>query len=105
MNNQAKVTNSTESAATRVPEPYSPNWLNYQKIETVRSVADAMDRFYKHDRLNRPDGTRERLIADRQAELDQWDFAIIASYHDSINGRAVYVRLEEGQINVYTEMS
>lgn len=71
---------------------YVPQWAAYRQIDTVQSVVEAMDRFYKHDRLNQPGGTRARLIADRQMELDAQGFACVASHHDAINGLAVYVR-------------
>jgi hypothetical protein len=77
----------------RRSKPYwEPDWSKEMQIDVAQSVADAMDRYYKHDRLNRPGGTRERLIADREQELNEKGFACIASHHDSVNGQVVYLR-------------
>ncbi|CAM2198432.1 conserved protein of unknown function (plasmid) [Paraburkholderia kururiensis] len=77
----------------RRSKPYwEPDWSMETEIDKASSVADAMDRYYKHDRLNRPGGTRERLIADRERELEEKRFACVASHHDSVNGRVVYLR-------------
>lgn len=77
----------------RRSKPYwEPDWSLEIEIDKASSVADAMDRYYKHDRLNRPGGTRERLISDREMELEEKRFACVASHHDSVNGRVVYLR-------------
>lgn len=77
----------------RRSKPYwVPDWRRESRIDTASNVADAMDRYYKHDRLNRAGGTRERLIADREQELAEKGFACIASFHDSVNGQGVYLR-------------
>lgn len=75
-----------------MPKPYEPQWETMTAIDTVSTVAQAMDRYYKADRLNRPGGTRERLIADREGEATQYGYTCIASFHDSTNGMAVYIR-------------
>jgi len=84
---------------------YQPNWTNYRVIDQAASITDAMDRYYKHDRLNRPGGTRERLIADRQAEFDSFGFTCIASFHDSVTGRVIYVRQAENGIAVCSDIA
>lgn len=77
----------------RRSKPYFvPEWKWQTQIDRAVSVADAMDRYYKHDRLNRPGGTRERLIADREQELAEKGFACVACHHDSVNGQGIYLR-------------
>ncbi|MCX4150001.1 MULTISPECIES: hypothetical protein [Paraburkholderia] len=81
---------------------YVPDWATYTKIATVANMTEAMDRYYKSERLNRPDGTRDRLIASNQEEYDAKGFACIASYHDSVNGHSIYVRQAEHGIDIYS---
>jgi hypothetical protein len=85
----------------RRSKPYwVPDWKT--QIDIAQSVADAMDRYYKHDRLNRPGGTRERLIADREQELAEKGFSCVASYHDSVNGQAIYLRAMPEGLTVWS---
>lgn len=84
-------------------KPYwEPHWSRQLRIDTARSVSDAMDRYYKPDRLDRPGGTRERLIADREQELQEKGFACVASYHDSVNGQGVYLRSLEDGLSIWS---
>ena len=78
-----------------------PDWATYTKIATVADMAEAMDRYYKPERLNRPDGTRDRLIAGNQEEYAAKGFVCIASYHDSVNGHSIYVRQAEQGLDIY----
>ncbi|MDN4571908.1 hypothetical protein DBB29_24935 [Pandoraea cepalis] len=81
---------------------YVPDWTRSKFLAIVDDVATAMDHFYKPDRLNRQDGTRERLIADRTLELVSHGFACVASFHDSVIGEAVYLRrVDKGLIVFY----
>jgi hypothetical protein len=84
----------------RVTKPYEPDWDGLDVICSCASVDEAMDRFYKSDRLNRPGGTRERLIADRALTVEQHGFDCLASHHDSVNGRALYIRSSKGRFTV-----
>lgn len=79
-----------------------PDWAWKTQIDSAQSVADAMDRYYKHDRLNRPGGTRERLIADREQELATKGFACVASHHDSVNGQGIYLRAMREGLTVWS---
>ena len=88
------------SRAANRTRPY-PDWDAYRQVGRSTTVAEAMDWFYKADRLNREGGTRERLIADRQADMDRDGWACIASYHDSMLGEGVYARKEDGAIVIY----
>lgn len=85
------------------PRMWVPDWAICTLIEQVRTVAEAMDRYYRPERLNRPDGTRERLIADREACIDQDGFAWLASHHDSVTGVAMFIRPTGEDISVYRE--
>lgn len=88
----------------RRSKPYwEPDWSQKFEIDKARSVTDAMDRYYKRDRLNQPGGTRERLIADREQELEEKGFACVASYHDSVNGQGVYLRSMPEGLRVWSE--
>ncbi|MGR9587124.1 hypothetical protein [Pandoraea sputorum] len=91
-------------AATLVvpTKSYVPNWNRFKFLAMVDDVATAMDHFYKPDRLNRPGGTRDRLIAERTEELDSCGFACVASFHDSLLGETVYLRRSsEGLLAFY----
>ncbi|WP_454875182.1 hypothetical protein [Paraburkholderia xenovorans] len=89
----------------RRSKPYwEPDWSLEIEIDKASSVADAMDRYYKHDRLNRPGGTRERLILDREMELEEKRFACVASHHDSVNGRVVYLRAMDDGLSVWSSL-
>jgi hypothetical protein len=81
---------------------YEPDWETYTLIAQVADMAEAMDRYYKSDRLNRPGGTRERLIAHNQAEYNTRGFACIASYHDSMTGRSIFVRPAEPGLAIWS---
>jgi len=86
----------------RRSKPYwEPHWSQGSEIGNALSVEDAMDRYYKHDRLNRPGGTRERLIADRKQELEEKGFACVASHHDSVSGQMVFIRSMGGILSVW----
>jgi hypothetical protein len=60
-----------------------------------------MDLYYKPERLNRTGGMREKLIRWRQQEFASQGWTILASHHDAINGRGLYVRKEAGALVVY----
>lgn len=83
------------------PEQRWPFWNEMTMLGPVDSVARAMDTYYKHDRLNRDGGTRERLIADREETLAARGFDIIASCHDSVNGSGMYIRKLDNELVVY----
>lgn len=83
------------------PMPYEPDWAKYRVIGQEGDVAAAMDRYYKSDRLNRPGGTRDRLIADRQQDVDLAGYACLASHHDSVNGQAVYMKVSGAGFDIY----
>jgi hypothetical protein len=85
-----------------VCKPYEPNWTQYEVIGCAASVAEAMDRYYKSDRLNRPGGTRDRLIEDRQADINTAGHTCIASFHDSVNGQGIYLRADAQAFTVYS---
>ncbi len=71
---------------------WQPKWHEMEIVGRARSVSAAMDRFYKPDRLNRDPGTRERLIADREQCIAEDGFDVLASHHDSVTGRGVWIR-------------
>lgn len=102
----AELDTFEKEESERRNKPYwEPDWSQQIEIDTAQSVADAMDRYYKHERLNRPGGTRERLIADRQTELNEKGFACVASYHDSVNGRGVYLRSTGDSLKVWCSLA
>lgn len=80
-----------------------PNWLQVDRLTRlakVESISAAMDLYYKPERLNRPGGMREMLIRSRQQEFGQ-GWTILASHHDSVNGRGLYLRKEAGALVLY----
>lgn len=80
-----------------------PSWLQVDRLTSlgkVASISAAMDAYYKPDRLNRPDGMRETLIRSRQQEFAQ-GWTILASHHDAVNGRGLYIRKEAGALVLY----
>lgn len=83
--------------------PYEPRWENYKSIGTATTVAEAMDQYYKSDRLNREGGTRDRLIRDREIDVELAGYTLVASHHDAIGGRAVYIRRIENKMAVYID--
>jgi hypothetical protein len=101
------VNNPTEFAAITtatncvVSEHYEPDWSELVVLGTAASVAEALDKWYKHDRLNRPDGTRERIIADRATYIAAHGYDCLASFHDSVNGMNMYAKLEGGILTIY----
>lgn len=80
---------------------WEPDWEKCDLLGTMPSVAAAMDRYYRPERLNRPGGTRERLIADRETELANKGYAWLASHHDSVTGRVLYLRPLGAHVAVY----
>lgn len=82
---------------------WEPNWLACSLLESMPSVAAAMDRYYRPERLNRPGGTRERLIADRETEITEKGYAWLASHHDSVTGRVLYLRPLGAHVAVYSD--
>lgn len=92
----------TEQATRKSRGFYEPDWETCTHIGQVADITQAMDRFYKSDRLNRPGGTRERLIASNEEEFARKGFACIASYHDSVVGRSIFVRPADVGLAVYS---
>lgn len=81
-----------------------PHWLQVDRLTSlgkVESISAAMDLYYKLERLNRPGGMRETLIRSRQQDFAAQGWAILASHHDAVNGRGLYVRKEAGAMVVY----
>ncbi|MGF6440464.1 hypothetical protein [Paraburkholderia youngii] len=83
--------------------PYEPGWANYERVGKESGVAEAMDRYYKHDRLNRDEGSRDRLVKDREIDLELGGFACIACHHDAVGGRTVYVRRAAKGVTVHID--
>lgn len=82
----------------------------YSTEVSVGSLGELMDKFYKPERLNRPGGTRERLIADRsQMMVNPSSFrlngnrVLLISHHDSVTGWAVYARRIGSSLQVTQE--
>ena len=98
-----------DAFATTLPTAkgiYVPDWTRSIFLAIVGDEATAMDHFYKPDRLNRPGGTRERLIADRAQELESCGFTCVASFHDSVLGETVYLRrVAKGLVVFYLPLS
>jgi len=89
------------SPAYPVGVPYEPTWAEMQRLSTEASVSAAMDLYYKRDRLNRPGGTRERLIADREQGLAAKGYDCLASHHDAVTGTGIWMRFEDGGVAIY----
>lgn len=76
----------------------------------VRSMSELMDKFYRPDRLNRPGGTRDRLIADRKQMMDNpasfclnTGRVLLISGNDSATGRPVYAKKTGDTLQVTQE--
>lgn len=92
-----------QSLGDQVTAPW-PSWLqadDLTRLEQVETISVAMDRYYKAERLNKPDGMRETLIRSRQRDFAAQGWAILASHHDAVNGRGLYIRKEAGAIVLY----
>lgn len=71
---------------------WQPDWTKFSALGVAACVAVAMDQYYKHDRLNRPGGMREILIASSETALAKSGFTCIASHHDSKTGNGIWAR-------------
>lgn len=71
---------------------WQPRWEEMEIIGRARSVAAAMDRYYKPDRLTNQPGSREYLIADREKCIAEDGFDILASRHESVTGVALWIK-------------
>lgn len=81
-----------------------PTWLQVDfltRLGTVESISAAMDAYYKSERLNQANGMRETLIRSRQQDFVKQGWVILASHHDAVNGRGLYVRKEAGALVLY----
>jgi hypothetical protein len=78
-----------------------PNFEAMEKIETTRTVAEAIDRFYKRDRLNNRPGAREAIIANRESNLREDGHAILASRHDNTVGHCLWLKPVDGGFEIY----
>jgi len=54
------------------------------------TVAEFIDTYYKPDRLNREPGTRDRIITDRERDLEQYGRTLI-SHHDCVRGKVAWL--------------
>lgn len=93
---------NTAISSSHATVRFEPNWSAMKVLCRLPNVAAAMDQFYKSERLNRPDGTRERLIADREAALAQSGFGCLASHFDSVTGQGLWLRLRGKECVVYS---
>lgn len=59
-------------------------------VQLFNGVARWLDKYYKEDRLNRPGGTREKIIKDRALDLVLYGHTLI-SRHDSVTGKAEWL--------------
>lgn len=100
---RAKAGNQTTASSPSEPVrmPYQPKWEFLQFLDDLPTVAAAMDRYYKNDRLNHPSGTRERLIANREADVAIAGYCCIACHHDSTNGLGIYIRKTDKGFHVF----
>ena len=61
---------------------------------TPHDVARWVDRHYRPERLNRDPDSRDRIVAERIRDLNLYGSTLV-SRHDSITGRAEWIRTEE----------
>lgn len=78
-----------------------PDFKNMEMIATAGTVAEALDRFYRRDRLNHRSGARESIIANREAEIREDGYAILASKHDNVVGRALWLKPAINGFEIY----
>jgi hypothetical protein len=71
------------------------------RVATVATIEDALDRYYRPERLRRDAGTRGRLAADRAHDLARDGYALLASRHDSVTGTAVWIRRAGKEIAIH----
>jgi len=58
-------------------------------LARAATLGDALDRWYRPERLNRDLGSRQRLIDDRLCDIMRDGLATLASRHDSVTGRTI----------------
>ena len=68
----------------------------------TETVTQWIDNNYRPERLNRDEGTRNRIIADRVTDMESYGEAWI-SRHDSRNGQATVLR--RGKLGEVTSSS
>ncbi|MFP3637553.1 hypothetical protein [Paraburkholderia sp. SIMBA_054] len=90
----------TNLATRNTGEPF---WPKFFLLASCTSIDQAMDAYYRPERLNRPGGTRERLIADRQDDFDSQGWCVLASYHDSTVGVTAYAKGVGSAVLVYRD--
>ncbi len=91
---------ATPTAAKRTFEGFTAGGYVVEPLGAFVSMTELLDHLYKRDRLNREDGTRERLIADRERKITDpnthrilTNLVCVVSYHDSVTGHGVYARV------------
>ncbi|CAB3739946.1 hypothetical protein LMG22037_06344 [Paraburkholderia phenoliruptrix] len=82
---------------------WQPDWSKFSLLVVAASVAEAMDGYYKHDRLNRPGGHREVLIASSEASLAKDGFTCLASHYDSKTGDGIWARNAMAGIELFSD--
>lgn len=87
-----KATLPTRNGEIDARDRWHPDWARFTQVCAFSRVEQGMDMYYKSDRLNRPGGTRNRLVADRQIDLEARGWTLLASHHDSAIGVEVYAR-------------
>lgn len=82
---------------------WQPDWTKFSRLGVAASVAQAMDGYYKHDRLNRPGGHREVLIASSESSLAKDGFTCLASHYDSKTGDGIWARNSVAGIELFSD--
>lgn len=92
---------AAQASAAGTDEPSWLNWGEMQVLGTVETVAAAMDTYYKPNRLKGDPEMRGRLIADREQGIEKEGWTCLASHHDAVNGRGMYLRKLDTDLTVY----
>lgn len=75
-----------------------------QAATRVARIGEALDRFYRPERLARDADTRARIIADRTDDLRRYGRTVLASRHDAIMRRALWISPAPGGGFLVTEV-
>ena len=80
---------------------WQPDWTEMQRLDSFASIGEALDRYYRPERLNRDPDSRALKIKFREEALQENAWICLASRHDNTVGEALWARVEDGKIAVY----
>ena len=81
---------------------WQPEWDQMQHLGDFATIGEALDRFYKPERLNREPDSRAWKIKHREESLAEDGWICFASHHDNVTGEGLWARkTDAGTIAIY----